>query len=92
MTPNHSVQGKTKADITRQSVEVSQQIVYTFNMTAKKSHKTVSARTDRLKAAADYGIDIGALIENIKRSPTERIRRHNIALNTIEELRKAKQL
>jgi hypothetical protein len=61
-------------------------------MTAKKPDKNVSARTDCLKAAADYGIDVGALIENIKRSATERIRRHNIALNTIEELQKAKQL
>lgn len=59
-------------------------------MAAKNQHKTVSPETDRIKAAADYGIDISALMENIKRSPFERIERHDIALNTAEKLREAK--
>jgi hypothetical protein len=59
-------------------------------MTAKKQDKSVSGRDYRLKAADDYGIDIPALIENIKRSVFDRIRRHNIALNTAEKLREAK--
>ena len=61
-------------------------------MTARKPEKSVSGTSGRLRAAADYGIDIGALIENIKRSTSERIRRHDIALNTVQELQKAKQL
>jgi hypothetical protein len=47
-------------------------------------------RPDAIKAAADYGIDISMLIDNLKRSPAERIRRHQIALNTVKSLRKAK--
>jgi hypothetical protein len=47
-------------------------------------------RTNAIQAAADYGIDISMLIENLKRSPEERIRRHQIALNTVKSLRKAK--
>lgn len=44
---------------------------------------------DAIQAAADYGIDISMLIENLKRTPEERIRRHQIALNTAIKLRKA---
>jgi hypothetical protein len=43
-----------------------------------------------IQAAIDYGIDISMLIENLKLSCAERIRRHQIALNTIDKLRKAK--
>lgn len=59
-------------------------------MAAKKQDKTVSGRSDRLKAASDHGIDIPTLLENIKRSVSDRIKRHNIALNTAEKLREAK--
>ncbi|TKJ37180.1 MAG: hypothetical protein CEE38_09820 [Planctomycetes bacterium B3_Pla] len=45
-----------------------------------------------IQAAIDYGIDVSMLIDNINRSCTERIRRHQIALNTAEKLRKAKRL
>jgi hypothetical protein len=47
-------------------------------------------QTDEIQTAIDYGIDITMLIDNINRAPSERIRRHQIALNTAEKLRKAK--
>jgi hypothetical protein len=47
-------------------------------------------KKDEIQKAIDYGIDISMLIQNIKRSPAERIRRHQIALNTVQKLRKAK--
>jgi hypothetical protein len=50
------------------------------------------SRTNAIQAAADYGIDISMLIENLKRTPEERIRRHQIALNTVKVLRKAKRI
>jgi hypothetical protein len=43
-----------------------------------------------VQTAIDYGIDIYALIANLKRTPAERIRRHQIALNTLEKLQGAK--
>ncbi len=45
---------------------------------------------DEIQAAIDYGIDVSMLIQNMARSYTERIIRHQIALNTAEKLRKAK--
>ena len=47
-------------------------------------------RKDPIRAAADYGIDIPMLFDNIARTPAERIRRHQIALETFWALRKAK--
>ena len=49
-----------------------------------KSRKTncKSVQTDPIQVAVDYGIDVSALIDNAGRSFTERIKRHQIALNT----------
>jgi hypothetical protein len=47
---------------------------------------------DEIQAAIDYGIDVSMLIENMARSYTERIIRHQIALNTAEKLRKARHV
>ena len=44
-----------------------------------------------IQAAIDYGIDISMLKDNLKRSPSELIRRHQIALDTAKKLRKAEQ-
>lgn len=55
-----------------------------------KSFKGKKGRFDVIQAAADYGIDVSMLIDNIERTPAERIRRHQIALNITEELREAK--
>lgn len=65
-------------------------------MAAKAKHnrrtKANKRQTDAIQAAIDYGIDVSMLIENLKRTPAERIKRHQIALNTIEKLRKAKKI
>jgi len=47
---------------------------------------------DPIRAAADYGIDISMLMANLARTPAERIRRHQIALETFRALRKAKHV
>jgi hypothetical protein len=57
-----------------------------------KPAKTSAAKDDPIKAAEEFGIDIEALKDNLKLSVAERIRRHQIALNTIEKLRRAKHL
>jgi hypothetical protein len=59
-----------------------------------KSAKTnsKSVQTDPIQAAIDYGIDVSALVDNAGRSCSERIKRHQIALNMTEKLRKARAL
>lgn len=44
-----------------------------------------------IQSAEDFGIDVNALIDNLKRTPAERIRRHRIALNTVMKFRRAKK-
>lgn len=39
--------------------------------------------------AKEYGIDVAMLLDNTRRSPAERIKRHQVALNTVLMLRKA---
>ncbi|MFQ6036154.1 MAG: hypothetical protein ACE5NM_09970 [Sedimentisphaerales bacterium] len=56
------------------------------------ARKQGGQQTDQIHAAIDYGIDISMLIQNIDRSYTERIIRHQIALNLAEKLRKARHL
>jgi len=58
----------------------------------EKISKSKSLRAAEIQAAIDYGIDVSMLIQNINRSCTERIIRHQIALNTSEKLRKARRL
>jgi hypothetical protein len=66
------------------------------SMATKGKHspnkKTVKRRKDAIQAATDYGIDVSMLADNLKRTPAERIRRHQVALNTAEKLRKARGL
>lgn len=45
-----------------------------------------------VKAAAEYGVDIQMLLSNLNRSVSERIRRHQIALDAVQKLRRAKFL
>lgn len=45
-----------------------------------------------LMTAAEYGIDVAALMDNVQRTPDELIRRHQIAFDTAEKLRKAKSI
>jgi hypothetical protein len=62
----------------------------------KEKHRKSSSKRfacmSKIQASADYGIDISILIDNLKRSPAERIKRHQIALNTAIKLRKAKRI
>ncbi|MGD0551943.1 MAG: hypothetical protein ABSB25_04750 [Sedimentisphaerales bacterium] len=57
-----------------------------------KSAKSNAVKADPVRAAAEFGIDVSAIIDNLKRSPEERIRRHQVALNSIEKLRRAKRV
>ena len=64
-------------------------------MAGKKQSKHLpkdARQADAVQAAIDYGIDVSMLIDNLSRSCTERIMRHQIALNTAEKLRKARRL
>ncbi len=47
---------------------------------------------DAIQEAIEYGIDISLLKANLALTPAERIRRHQIALDTVEMLQKAKRL
>ncbi len=59
--------------------------------TTKTANKKKSIR-DQIRTAEAYGIDVTTLIANLKRTPYERIMRHQIALDTFLMLRKAKRL
>ena len=58
----------------------------------KKTPKSNAQQTNPIQAAIDYGVDVSMLIDNLGRSIAERIKRHQIALNTAEKLRKAREL
>jgi hypothetical protein len=47
---------------------------------------------DPIRVAAEYGIDIQMLMANVNRTPAERIRRHQIALETFRALHRAKRV
>jgi len=57
-----------------------------------KKNKTTAEPLDPIQAAADYGIDIQQLRDNLALTVAERLRRHQIALNTVELLQKAKRI
>lgn len=57
-----------------------------------RHRKTSKRQKDAIQAATDYGIGVFMLADNLKRTPAERIKRHQIALNTAEKLRKARGL
>ncbi len=65
---------------------------------AEQSHGIPSDRSElrrqfpALAAAADLGIDIHMLLDNLQLSVSERIRRHDIALNTMLALQKARKI
>jgi hypothetical protein len=58
----------------------------------KAQAKSSTEQKDPIQAAAEYGIDIAMLEANLARSPSERIRRHQIALETFNKLRKARRV
>jgi hypothetical protein len=68
---------------------------YTYDMAQRRNNKSAknnAVKADPIRAAAEFGIDVSALIDNLKISPAERIRRHQIALNSIEKLHRAKRV
>ncbi len=60
--------------------------------TRDEQTKAPGGAVDAVQAAADYGIDVAQLRDNLALSIAERLRRHQIALNTVEKLQKAKRL
>ncbi len=64
-------------------------------MTAKGKPRSVQANReppDPIGDAIRHGIDIAMLRDNLARTPAERLRRHAIALNSVEMLQKARRL
>ena len=64
-------------------------------MRAKRKERPLQANReppDPIRDAIRHGIDISMLRDNLARTPAERLRRHAIALNTAEMLRKARHL
>ncbi|MDI9431373.1 MAG: hypothetical protein QM570_06610 [Planctomycetota bacterium] len=55
----------------------------------KQAGKNRVQPLDAIQAAADYGIDVAQLRDNLALTVAERLRRHQIALNTVEKLQKA---
>ena len=57
-------------------------------MTAKRQQCTRQKRPprDAIQEAIDYGIDVSAIRDNLARTPTERLRRHQIALDRMRML------
>lgn len=62
-------------------------------MASRPTQRTAKKRpkADPVREAADYGIDIAQLRDNLALTPAERMRRHDIALTTAETLRKARR-
>ncbi len=64
-------------------------------MTAKPKRRIHQAKTEpsnALQEAIDYGIDIAALRDSLALAPAERLRRHQIALDRVRRLQKARFL
>ncbi len=58
---------------------------------SRPQEQTPPKPSDAIHEAAEYGIDISVLRANLALTPAERLRRHQIALNTVEMLREAKR-
>jgi hypothetical protein len=52
-------------------------------------HSKKKKQQDEIQRAIDFGIDIQMLKDNLKRSVTERIERHQAALNLVRLFQKA---
>ena len=57
-----------------------------------KSLDDISKEISELAAAKEYGIDISMLVDNLGRTLKDRIRRHQIVLNTAEKFHNARKL
>lgn len=54
--------------------------------------KELAGQSDAIREAVEYGIDISLLRANLALSPAERMRRHQIALDRMRRLQKARFL
>jgi hypothetical protein len=54
--------------------------------------KSTKKQSDAIQRAIDFGIDIEMLKANLKRSPAERIKRHQAALDLVRLFQKAKKI
>jgi hypothetical protein len=61
------------------------------NPPERRQKKRLEPR-DAVQEAIDYGIDVSALRDNLARTVAERLRRHQIALDRMRMLQKAKRL
>ena len=57
---------------------------------SRPQEQTPPESPDAIREAVEYGIDISLLRANLALTPAERLRRHQIALNTVEMLREAR--
>ncbi len=57
---------------------------------SKAQEKTRPEVPEAIREAVEYGVDVSMLRANLALTPAERLRRHQIALNTAEMLQKAK--
>lgn len=57
---------------------------------SRSQEKAQAELPEAIREAAEHGIDVSMLRANLALTPAERLRRHQIALNTAEMLRKAK--
>ena len=68
---------------------------YNRRMDAKpkqRAGRTYRRSVDPVREAAEYGIDVDMLRDNLALTVAERLRRHDLALATVEMLRKARPL
>ncbi len=63
----------------------------TVSEQSRPQEETPPESPDAIREAVEYGIDISLLRANLALTPAERLRRHQIALNTVEMLREAKR-
>jgi len=59
---------------------------------SRPREQSSSEPPDAIREAVEYGIDISLLRANLALTPAERLRRHQIALNTVEMLREARSV
>ncbi|OHB65269.1 MAG: hypothetical protein A2Y76_08740 [Planctomycetes bacterium RBG_13_60_9] len=58
----------------------------------QRSVQTSRELPDAVQEAIRHGIDVDMLRDNLARTPAERLRRHDTALEMVEMLRKARRL
>ena len=58
----------------------------------QRASRTHRWPADPVREAAEHGIDVAMLRDNLALTVAERLRRHDVALATVEMLRKARHL